>query len=181
MACANPIPRYEIVAPAPRPRAKVVPLRAPRAWLEVMLNANTEEAARAHLAALLHSPLGVYVAQTAFVRGARAPATRGPDMFEGIWLPIVTPLRDGEVDVEALELLTDKYASDGVAGIVALSTTGEAALLNDVERVTVLQAITQVAAGRVPVIAGLGGSDSRKARIMLMFCPSEDSGSISAS
>ena len=70
MACANPIPRYEIVAPAPRPRAKVVPLRAPRAWLEVMLNANTEEAARAHLAALLHSPLGVYVAQTAFVRGA---------------------------------------------------------------------------------------------------------------
>ncbi|WP_028204350.1 4-hydroxy-tetrahydrodipicolinate synthase family protein [Paraburkholderia nodosa] len=82
-------------------------------------------------------------------------------MFEGIWLPIVTPLRDGEVDVEALELLTDKYASDGVAGIVALSTTGESALLNDVERVTVLQAITEVAAGRVPVIAGLGGSDTR--------------------
>ena len=70
MACAIPIPRYEIAAPILRPLAKVVPLRAPRAWLEVNLTANTEEAARAHLAALLHSPLGVYVAQTAFVRGA---------------------------------------------------------------------------------------------------------------
>lgn len=82
-------------------------------------------------------------------------------MFEGIWLPIVTPLRDGEVDIEALERLTDQYASDGIAGIVALSTTGEAALLNDVERVSVLQAVTEVAAGRVPVIAGLGGADTR--------------------
>ncbi|MEM5316815.1 4-hydroxy-tetrahydrodipicolinate synthase [Paraburkholderia sp. JHI869] len=81
-------------------------------------------------------------------------------MFEGIWLPIVTPLRDGAVDIEALERLTDEYASDGIAGIVALSTTGEAALLSDVERVTVLQVITEVAAGRVPVIAGLGGSDT---------------------
>lgn len=82
-------------------------------------------------------------------------------MFEGIWLPIVTPLCNGEVDIPALERLTDEYASRGVTGIVALSTTGEAALLSDVERVSVLQAITEVAAGRVPVIAGLGGSDTR--------------------
>lgn len=82
-------------------------------------------------------------------------------MFEGIWLPIVTPLRDGEVDIEALERLTDDYASRGITGIVALSTTGEAALLSDAERVSVLQAITEVAAGRVPVIAGLSGSDTR--------------------
>lgn len=82
-------------------------------------------------------------------------------MFEGIWLPIVTPLCNGEVDIPALERLTDAYASRGVTGIVALSTTGEAALLSDVERVSVLQAITEVAAGRVPVIAGLGGSDTR--------------------
>ena len=70
MACANPIPRFDNVAPFVRPRAKVVPLRSPRAWLEVVLDANNEADARAHLAALLHSPLGVYVAQTAFVRGA---------------------------------------------------------------------------------------------------------------
>ncbi|QGZ59163.1 hypothetical protein [Paraburkholderia acidiphila] len=45
-------------------------MRSPRAWLEVVLDANNEAGARAHLAALLHSPLGVYVAQTAFVHGA---------------------------------------------------------------------------------------------------------------
>ncbi|HTR07832.1 MAG TPA: hypothetical protein VMJ11_14520 [Paraburkholderia sp.] len=45
-------------------------MRALRAWLEVVLTANTADSARAHLATLLHSPLGVYVAQTAFARGA---------------------------------------------------------------------------------------------------------------
>jgi len=70
MACANPITHSDVVAPRPRPRAKVVPLRALRAWLEVVLTANTADSARAHLATLLHSPLGVYVAQTAFARGA---------------------------------------------------------------------------------------------------------------
>ncbi|WP_258397407.1 hypothetical protein [Paraburkholderia unamae] len=68
MACANPITLYD-EAPRPRPRAKVVPLRAPRAWLEVVLTASTADTARAHLATLLHSPLGVYVAQTGFERG----------------------------------------------------------------------------------------------------------------
>jgi 4-hydroxy-tetrahydrodipicolinate synthase len=82
-------------------------------------------------------------------------------MFEGIWLPVITPLSGGEVDIEALEQLTDEAVSRGIAGIVALSTTGEAALLRDAERLAVVQAITDVVAGRVPVIAGLGGSDTR--------------------
>jgi hypothetical protein len=72
MACANPITRndYDAVAPRPRPSAKIVPLRARRAWLEVVLTAVNADAARASLTTLLHSPLGVYVAQTALVRGA---------------------------------------------------------------------------------------------------------------
>ena len=82
-------------------------------------------------------------------------------MFEGIWLPVVTPLRDGEVDLDALQRLTDDAVTGGIAGIVALSTTGEAALLSGVERAAVMQAITEVVAGRVPVLAGLGGSDTR--------------------
>ncbi|WP_321866582.1 4-hydroxy-tetrahydrodipicolinate synthase family protein [Paraburkholderia tropica] len=81
--------------------------------------------------------------------------------FEGIWLPIVTPMRRGEVDIDALQALTDHYVNAGIDGLVALSTTGEAALLDDVERAAVLQAITDVAAQRVPVLAGVGGSDTR--------------------
>jgi 4-hydroxy-tetrahydrodipicolinate synthase len=83
-------------------------------------------------------------------------------MYSGIWLPLVTPFRSGEVDVESLQSLTDHYARSGIAGVVALGTTGEAALLSDLERVTVLQAITDVVDGRLPVLVGIGGFDTRE-------------------
>ncbi|MEM5383023.1 4-hydroxy-tetrahydrodipicolinate synthase [Paraburkholderia phymatum] len=83
-------------------------------------------------------------------------------MYSGIWLPLVTPFRSGEVDVEALQALTEHYARTGIAGIVALGTTGEAALLSEIERVTVLQSIGDVVAGRLPVLVGVGGFDTRE-------------------
>ncbi|WP_028225177.1 4-hydroxy-tetrahydrodipicolinate synthase [Paraburkholderia ferrariae] len=83
-------------------------------------------------------------------------------MVSGIWLPIVTPFRSGKVDVTALQALTEHYMESGIAGIVALGTTGEAALLSDVERASVLQAITDVVAGRLPVLAGVGGMNTRE-------------------
>jgi 4-hydroxy-tetrahydrodipicolinate synthase len=83
-------------------------------------------------------------------------------MYSGIWLPLVTPLRAGKVDVASLQALTEHYAQSGIAGFVALGTTGEAALLSEVERATVLQAITDVVAGRLPVLAGVGGFDTRE-------------------
>ncbi|HEV3429532.1 MAG TPA: 4-hydroxy-tetrahydrodipicolinate synthase [Paraburkholderia sp.] len=81
-------------------------------------------------------------------------------MYSGIWLPLVTPFRDGEVDVGALEALTQRHVASGIAGLVALGTTGEAALLDRRERSVAMQAITEVAAGRVPVVAGVGGIDT---------------------
>jgi len=82
-------------------------------------------------------------------------------MFSGIWLPIVTPLRNGEVDIDALQRLADYYLRTGIAGIVALSTTGEAALLQDAERLTVLQALSEVVRSRLPMLIGVGGSNTR--------------------
>lgn len=81
-------------------------------------------------------------------------------MYTGIWLPLVTPFRAGAVDVAALEALVDRHVTRGIAGLVALGTTGEAALLDRRERSMVLQAVTAVAAGRVPVVAGVGGIDT---------------------
>jgi 4-hydroxy-tetrahydrodipicolinate synthase len=78
-------------------------------------------------------------------------------MYSGIWLPLVTPFRAGKVDVDALQTLTDHYMRMGISGLVALGTTGEAALLSEVERATVLQAITDVVAERLPVLVGVGG------------------------
>ncbi|MFT4065766.1 4-hydroxy-tetrahydrodipicolinate synthase family protein [Paraburkholderia sp.] len=82
-------------------------------------------------------------------------------MFEGIWLPLITPFRSGAVDVPALTALTERYVNSGMSGLVALGTTAEAALLDGKERSRVLRTITETVAGRVPVIAGVGGIDTR--------------------
>lgn len=82
-------------------------------------------------------------------------------MFSGIWLPIVTPLRNGEVDIDALQRLADYYLRTEIAGIVALSTTGEAALLQEAEPLTVLQALSEVVRSRLPMLIGVGGSNTR--------------------
>ena len=82
-------------------------------------------------------------------------------MFSGIWLPIVTPLRNGEVDVDALQRLADYYLRTEISGFVALSTTGEAALLDQTERLTVLHALTDVIGTRLPMLIGVGGSNTR--------------------
>ncbi|MFC0399154.1 4-hydroxy-tetrahydrodipicolinate synthase family protein [Paraburkholderia rhizosphaerae] len=82
-------------------------------------------------------------------------------MYSGIWLPIVTPFRNGEVDVEGLQHLVDYYLHTEISGIVALGTTGEAALLSESERLTVLQALLDVAGDRLPVLVGVGGLDTR--------------------
>jgi 4-hydroxy-tetrahydrodipicolinate synthase len=83
-------------------------------------------------------------------------------MYSGIWLPLVTPMRHGEVDIDALQHLANYYAHSEISGFVALGTTGEAALLTETERVTVLQAITDVVGGRLPVLVGVGGPDTRE-------------------
>jgi 4-hydroxy-tetrahydrodipicolinate synthase len=83
-------------------------------------------------------------------------------MYSGIWIPLVTPFRSGKVDVASLQALTDHYVRSGVAGFVALGTTGEAALLSESERETVMEAVTEVTGQRVPVLAGVGGMDTRE-------------------
>ncbi|WOD15893.1 4-hydroxy-tetrahydrodipicolinate synthase [Paraburkholderia kirstenboschensis] len=82
-------------------------------------------------------------------------------MISGIWIPLVTPFRSGHVDLDALRTLADSYVAQGASGIVALGTTAEAALLTDSERDVVLKTIIETTAGRLPVIVGVGGLDTR--------------------
>jgi 4-hydroxy-tetrahydrodipicolinate synthase len=82
-------------------------------------------------------------------------------MYSGIWLPIVTPFRGGRIDLDALQCLADHYRRTQISGLVALGTTGEAALLTEVERVTVLQALIEAVGAHLPVLVGVVGSDTR--------------------
>jgi dihydrodipicolinate synthase/N-acetylneuraminate lyase len=54
--------------------------------------------------------------------------------FNGVWLPVVTPFVDGEVDYAGYERLVDHYVRLGVTGIIPLGTTGESPTIDEVER-----------------------------------------------
>jgi 4-hydroxy-tetrahydrodipicolinate synthase len=83
-------------------------------------------------------------------------------MYSGIWLPIVTPFRNGKVDIDALQYLADTYLRTEISGFVALGTTGEAALLSQTERISVLHALFDVVGAQLPVLVGAGGPDTRE-------------------
>lgn len=78
-------------------------------------------------------------------------------LFSGIWIPLVTPFNAGDVDHAALDALVRHYARAGVAGIVALGTTGEPAALDDREQDAVLATVLAAADG-LPVVAGVSGN-----------------------
>lgn len=77
--------------------------------------------------------------------------------WQGIWIPLVTPLRDGRVDMPSLQRLVRHLAAQGVAGFVPCGSTGEAAMLSPAEQEAVLAATLQAADGR-PVLMGLAGA-----------------------
>ena len=84
-------------------------------------------------------------------------------MFRGTYTALVTPFRDGEVDVAALERLIEGQIAAGVAGIVAVGTTGESPTLSHEERENVIKLVVKTAKGRCQVLAGTGSYSTREA------------------
>jgi 4-hydroxy-tetrahydrodipicolinate synthase len=78
--------------------------------------------------------------------------------FTGIWVPLVTPFHNGEIDFPALHALARRIADAGVTGLVACATTGEAASLGDEEQLAVLDAILKAVPG-CPIVMGLAGNN----------------------
>lgn len=78
-------------------------------------------------------------------------------VFSGIWIPLVTPFDQGAVDHRALAALVRHYRRAGIAGFVALGTTGEPAALDEREQDAVLATVLE-AAGALPVVAGVSGN-----------------------
>jgi 4-hydroxy-tetrahydrodipicolinate synthase len=76
---------------------------------------------------------------------------------------LVTPFRDGAVDEPALRALARWQIEKGTDALVPCGTTGEGATLSDDEHFRVVRACVEEARGRVPVIAGCGSNDTRKA------------------
>ncbi len=80
------------------------------------------------------------------------------ERLRGVIVALPTPMeQDGSVDVKALGRLVEWLVDRGVDGVFACGTTGEGPLLSDDERATVVRAAAEAAAGRVPVVAQVGG------------------------
>lgn len=89
--------------------------------------------------------------------------------FEGIWLPLITPFRDGAVDLPAARRLVQHYVAAGLHGLIVCGTTGEASTLSEDEQLALLDAVVG-SAGDCPVVMGLGSNDTREAlRLLRLF------------
>ena len=77
-------------------------------------------------------------------------------MFDGLTVAMVTPFRDGALDLEATGRLVEFMLERGVEGLVVSGSTGEAATTTHEERRTLWAFVKQQVRGRVPVIAGTG-------------------------
>ena len=85
-------------------------------------------------------------------------------MLTGCFTALVTPFQaNGALDVEAFKKLVDWQIAEGIHGLVPVGSTGEAATMSLEERVLVVKMCAFAAGGRVPVIAGAGGNDTRVA------------------
>jgi 4-hydroxy-tetrahydrodipicolinate synthase len=82
-------------------------------------------------------------------------------MFEGTMTALVTPFKDGQVDVDALRSMVQRQIAAGIHGLVPCGTTGEAANLTPEENLLVIRHVVEQAAGMVPVIAGTGSNNTR--------------------
>jgi 4-hydroxy-tetrahydrodipicolinate synthase len=82
--------------------------------------------------------------------------------LSGVWLPIVTPFHDGEVDFASYERLIEHYIGLGISGIFPLGTTGESPTLDDDESEAIVESTISAVAGRVPIFVGIGSNSTAK-------------------
>ncbi len=94
-------------------------------------------------------------------------------MFHGSMVALVTPMHeDGAVDFDSLARLVEFHVENGTDAIVAMGTTGESATLDEKEHCEVIRRVVEMAAGRIPVIAGTGANSTSEA-IALTRCAME--------
>ena len=82
--------------------------------------------------------------------------------FTGVGTALITPFtRDGSLDEAAIKRLARRQVDAGIHFLVPCGTTGETPTLSDAERRRVVELVIEAAGGRVPVVAGAGGYDTK--------------------
>ncbi|HEV7780527.1 MAG TPA: 4-hydroxy-tetrahydrodipicolinate synthase [Chitinophagaceae bacterium] len=83
--------------------------------------------------------------------------------FTGTGIAIVTPFHaDGKIDWDSFEKLIEFWIKGKVEYLVVLGTTGESATVHGSEKQEVFSFVAKTAAGRIPLVAGIGGNDTHE-------------------
>lgn len=93
------------------------------------------------------------------------PANDLQSLLQGLWLPLVTPFRDGELDEASLRRLVRHYASGPIDGLILAATSGEGMSLSsdELERLVGVTRAEIAASGRyLPILLGLSGASTLK-------------------
>jgi 4-hydroxy-tetrahydrodipicolinate synthase len=84
-------------------------------------------------------------------------------MFRGTFTALVTPFRNGAIDVAAFEQLIESQIAVGISGVVAVGTTGESPTLSHEERQELIRLSVATAKKRCQVLAGTGSNATQHA------------------
>ena len=87
-------------------------------------------------------------------------------VFSGVGTALVTPFRNGALDLDVFTKLIDRQIEGGVAAVIVCGTTGESATLTPEEEETLYRSAVNKSAGKMKVIAGIGSNNTRKAMAM---------------
>jgi len=91
------------------------------------------------------------------------PAPSQP-VFEGSLVALVTPMQpDGALDRDAYRALIDWHVAEGTDALVVVGTTGESPTVSMDEHAELIKIAVEHAAGRIPVIAGVGANSTDEA------------------
>ena len=81
-------------------------------------------------------------------------------MIKGSIPALVTPFKNGALDLATLKHLVEWHIEQGSNGLVPVGTTGESPTVSHDEHETVVEEVVKAARGRVPVIAGAGSNNT---------------------
>lgn len=80
--------------------------------------------------------------------------------YSGIYLPVVTPFLNGEVDYRSYKKMVDHYIGKGIHGIIPLGTTGESPTVSHTEYHNIIKTIIELVKGRIPIFLGISGNNT---------------------
>ncbi|MCK4879759.1 MAG: 4-hydroxy-tetrahydrodipicolinate synthase [Bacteroidales bacterium] len=83
-------------------------------------------------------------------------------LFRGAGVAMITPFQQGgEIDFDRLMIHTDRLIDQGTGYLVVLGTTAETPTLSADEKEDVIRCVKEASGGRVPIMVGVGGNDTK--------------------